>query len=203
MSFADWHARRLRPPAPAAAREVLTLTPTDALEYDDDPVKDTPLLLIPDSAHEAQECEKLWMPRLAASAHECAALNFRGKGATPAGPRKSDLRAHDIVQTAATLEHQAVLVAFADSALPVLEAATRYPAAGVVLLDPVLPDRDLPALVGSPRMCVVARETDVHEKAMARLRERFDISPLTVGGGGDLYTGAQAEAAADAVISWL
>ncbi|WP_025272056.1 hypothetical protein [Haloglycomyces albus] len=206
MSFASWYERRLQEAPPSVKREVLSLEPTDALDYDDQPIHPTPILLVPDAGHEARDCEKLWLPRLAAAGRNCAALNLRGQGQTPADVRSNgiDTRSHDIVQTAISLRHQAVVMAFGDASDAVLESASRYPTAAVVLLNPTRIPKRLPDLVGGPSLCFVTTEESLHDKTMTELSSHYGATPLTVSQSkADLFEGPVAENSVDAVLSWL
>ncbi|WP_250030407.1 alpha/beta hydrolase [Paractinoplanes maris] len=119
LRFADW-----TDPVPAAAREVVSLT-EDA--RDDLP----PLLFVPGLGHGAWAFAEHWLPRAAERGFAAHALTPRPGG---------DLRAqvHDVVQVAASLPRQVVLVGHGAGALVTAYAMGRYPARAAVLAAPVM-----------------------------------------------------------------
>ncbi|GIF11837.1 alpha/beta hydrolase [Actinoplanes teichomyceticus] len=147
----DW-ADPVRP----AEREVAALLP------DEDRGR-PPVLFVPGLGHGAWTFAEHWLPHAAG----------RGFPAYVLGPRPGgDLRArvHDVVQTAASLPRQAVLVGHGVGALVVARALGRYPARAAVLVAPVLdgwsalgaalranPGGTLPALFGG-RLRLSARQ---------------------------------------------
>ncbi|WP_203824147.1 alpha/beta hydrolase [Actinoplanes palleronii] len=151
MRFEDW-----TDPVRSAEREVASLLP-DADEGR------PPVLFVPGLGHGAWAFAEHWLPHAAG----------RGFPAHVLGPRPGgDLRAlvHDVVQTAAALPRQAVLVGHGVGALVVARALGRYPARAAVLVAPVLdgwsalgsalranPGGTLPALVGG-RLKLSARQ---------------------------------------------
>lgn len=103
-----------------------------------------------------------WLDHAAERGFRTYAMSLRGHGESGAAPRTT-LRAytHDVVQVAASLPRQAVLVGHGAGALVVARALARYPARAAVLAAPVLgggatlgrallrrPFGTLPALVG-------------------------------------------------------
>ena len=144
LRFEDWTA-----PVPAVRREVLTELPTDGDEH-------PPVLFVPGPGHGAWVFAEHWLGHAAARGFPAHALSPRAGG---------DLRAyvHDVVQVAASLPRQAVLVGHGAGALIVAQALERYPARAVVLAAPMLdgwatlgaalranPLGTLPALFGLP-----------------------------------------------------
>ena len=142
LRFADWTA-----PVPPAEREVVSLT------EDTDPALPS-VLFVPGLGHGAWAYAEHWLPHTAARGFAAHAVTPRPHG---------DLRAqaHDVVQAAASLPRQAVLVGHGTGALVVAYAMGRYPAKAAVLAAPVLdgwpvlraalrvnPLGTLPALVG-------------------------------------------------------
>ena len=119
VRFADW-----TDPVPPVEREVVTLLPTDG---DDKP----PVLFVPGLGHGAWAYAVHWLAHTAARGFPAHALTPRVGG---------DLRAdvHDVVQTAASLPRQTVLVGHGAGALVVAHALARYPARAAVLASPVL-----------------------------------------------------------------
>jgi pimeloyl-ACP methyl ester carboxylesterase len=119
VRFADW-----TDPVPAVEREVVTLLP-------DDGEGKPPLLFVPGLGHGAWAFAVHWLAHTAARGFPAHALTPRAGG---------DLRAHvhDVVQTAASLPRQTVLIGHGAGALVVAHALTRYPARAAVLASPVL-----------------------------------------------------------------
>lgn len=119
IRFEDWTN-----PVPPHDREVVSLLP------DDDEGR-PPVLFVPGLGHGAWAFAEHWLPHTAG----------RGFPAHVLGPRPGgDLRAqvHDVVQTAASLPRQAVLIGHGVGALVVARALGRYPARAAVLAAPVL-----------------------------------------------------------------
>jgi len=119
VRFADW-----TDPVPPVEREVVTLLPA---EGDGKP----PVLFVPGLGHGAWAYAVHWLAHTAARGFPAHALTPRAGG---------DLRAHvhDVVQTAASLPRQTVLVGHGAGALVVAHALARYPAKAAVLASPVL-----------------------------------------------------------------
>jgi pimeloyl-ACP methyl ester carboxylesterase len=159
MRWRDW-AR----PVPAVRREVLGAVP----EPDEGK---PPVLFVPGFGHGAWVFAEHWLPHAASRGFPAHAVSPRGHGGSGATPR-AGLRAyaHDVVQVAAGLPRQAVLVGHGAGALVVTRALARYPARAAVLAAPVLggwatlgtalrrnPLGTLPALVGG-RLRLNARQ---------------------------------------------
>ena len=121
-------------------------------------------LFVPGFGHGAWVFAEHWLGHAAARGFPAYALSLRGHGASGPAP-DATLRAyaHDVVQVAAGLPRQAVLVGHGAGALVVAHALARYPACAAVLVAPVLggwptfgaalrgnPLGTLPALVGGP-----------------------------------------------------
>ncbi|GAA3941795.1 alpha/beta hydrolase [Actinoplanes auranticolor] len=147
LRFADWTS-----PVPPVRREVLSALPETA---EDNP----PVLFVPGLGHGAWAFAEHWLGHTAS----------RGFAAHSVSPRANgSLRAyvHDVVQVAAGLPRQAVLVGHGAGALVVAHALARYPARAAVLAAPVPegwsalgaalranPLGTLPALIGAaPRL---------------------------------------------------
>lgn len=143
-------------PVPPVRREVLTASPA---EGDLRP----PLLFVPGFGHGAWVYAEHWLEHAAQRGFTAHAMSLRGHGGSGAAP-KATLRAyaHDVVQVAASLPRQAVLIGHGAGALVVEYAMARYPARAGVLVAPVLggwgtlaaallrnPVGTLPALVGA------------------------------------------------------
>jgi pimeloyl-ACP methyl ester carboxylesterase len=122
LRFEDWTA-----PVPPVRREVLSVLPGHG---DDLP----PVLFVPGPGYGAEVFADHWLGHTASRGFAAHALTPR-----PAG----DLRAyaHDVVQVAAGLPRQAVLVGHGAGALIVTRALARYPARAAVLVSPVLDRR--------------------------------------------------------------
>lgn len=148
---ADWAN-----PVPPVRREVLSATP----EADEGR---PPLLFVPGYGHGAWLFAEHWLEHVAGRGFPAHAVSLRGHGRSGTAPG-AGLRAyvHDVVQVAAGLPRQAVLVGHGAGALVVAHALARYSAKAVVLVSPVLggwdtlgtalrrnPAGTLPALAGA------------------------------------------------------
>lgn len=128
-------------PTRPVRREVLYAAP----EIDE---RRPPVLFVPGFGHGAWAFAEHWLEHTAARGFPAYAMSLRGHGRSEAAP-KTGLRAyvHDVVQVAALLPRQAVLVGHGASGLVVAGALARYPARAGVLVSPVL---------GGPRMAAGA-----------------------------------------------
>ncbi len=119
LRFEDWTA-----PVPPVRREVLSVLPGHGEDL-------PPVLFVPGPGYGAEVFADHWLGHTASRGFAAHALTPR-----PAG----DLRAyaHDVVQVAAGLPRQAVLVGHGAGALIVARALSRYPARAAVLVSPVL-----------------------------------------------------------------
>jgi pimeloyl-ACP methyl ester carboxylesterase len=118
LRFKDWTS-----PVPPVAREVLSVLPSDSEDH-------PPVLFVPGLGHGAWAFAEHWLGHTAS----------RGFPAYSVSPRENgSLRAyvHDVVQVAASLPRQAVLVGHGAGALVVSHALARYPARAAVLASPV------------------------------------------------------------------
>ncbi|RZU52891.1 serine aminopeptidase S33 family [Krasilnikovia cinnamomea] len=142
LRFADWSS-----PVRPVARELSSALP------DGDEGR-PPLLFVPGLGHGPWAFTEHWLGHAARRGFPAHAVGLRERG---------DLRAyaHDVVQTAASLPRQAVLIGHGAGALVVSRALARYPARAGVLVAPVLdgwaglgaalranPLGTLPAIVG-------------------------------------------------------
>ncbi|GIF71835.1 alpha/beta hydrolase [Asanoa siamensis] len=127
MRTRDWAS-----PVPPARRELLTATP----EVADD--TRPPVLFVPGFGHGAWAYAEHWLEHAASRGFAAHAVSPRGHGSSEPAP-KATLRAyaHDVVQVAAGLPRQAVLVGHGAGALVVAHALARYPARAGVLAAPV------------------------------------------------------------------
>ncbi|MFU8849932.1 alpha/beta hydrolase [Micromonospora sp. SL1-18] len=119
-----------RPERPAR-REVLTEVP----EVDG---AKPPLLFVPGFGHGAWAFAEHWLEHAASRGFPAYALSLRGHGGSAPAPAAT-LRSytHDVVQAAAGLPRQAVLVGHGAGARVVAHALARYPARAAVLVAPV------------------------------------------------------------------
>lgn len=142
------------PPAPVH-REVLMAQAAEAGDA-------SPVLFVPGFGHGAWIYAEHWLEYTAERGLPAYAMSLRGHGGSDAAPGAT-LRdyVHDVVQVAASLPRQAVLVGHGAAALVVAAAMARYPARAGVLVAPVFggvraafatfgrnPIGTLPALVG-------------------------------------------------------
>jgi pimeloyl-ACP methyl ester carboxylesterase len=98
-----------------------------------------PILFVPGFGHGAWAFAEHWLEHTAARGFPAYAMSLRGHGTSGSAPRTT-LRAyvHDVVQVAAGLPRQAVLVGHGAGARVVAGALARYPARAGVLVSPVL-----------------------------------------------------------------
>ena len=98
-----------------------------------------PILFVPGFGHGAWAFAEHWLEHAAARGFPAYAMSLRGHGTSGSAPRTT-LRAyvHDVVQVAAGLPRQAVLVGHGAGARVVAGAMARYPARAGVLVAPVL-----------------------------------------------------------------
>jgi pimeloyl-ACP methyl ester carboxylesterase len=144
-------------PVRPVPREVRAATP----EVDDNK---PPVLFVPGFGHGAWVFAEHWLEHAAERGFPAYAMSLRGHGTSGSAP-KTTLRAyvHDVVQVAASLPRQAVLIGHGAGARVVTGALARYPARAGVLVSPVLggwgmaaavaarnPAATLPALFGGP-----------------------------------------------------
>lgn len=112
-----------------------------------------PVLFVPGFGAGAWVYGEHWLEHTAQRGFPAYALSLRGHGASGSTP-KTGLAdyVHDVVQVAAGLPRQAVLVGHGAGALVVAHALARYPARAGVLLAPVLggPKAAASALAGNP-----------------------------------------------------
>lgn len=144
-------------PTRPVRREVLYVAP-------DSDERRPPVLFVPGFGHGAWAYAEHWLEHTAQRGYPAYAMSLRGHGESASAP-KTGLRAyvHDVVQVAASLPRQAVLVGHGASARVVAGALARYPARAGVLVSPVL---------GGPRMA-----------AEVALRNPAGTIPALFGGG--------------------
>lgn len=118
-------------PIPPVRREILSARPSSDEQR-------SPILFVPGFGHGAWAFEEHWLEHVAQRGFPAYAMSLRGHGTSGSAGRAS-LRAytHDVVQVAASLPRQAVLVGHGAGALVVAYALARYPARAGVLLAPV------------------------------------------------------------------
>ena len=119
-------------PVRPARREVLSARPRGGQGR-------PPLLFVPGFGHGAWAFAEHWLEHTASRGFPAYAVSLRGHGGSEPAPGAT-LRAytHDVVQVAAGLPQQAVLVGHGAGALVVAHALARYPARAAVLVAPVL-----------------------------------------------------------------
>jgi pimeloyl-ACP methyl ester carboxylesterase len=127
LRFSDW----TKPVAPVT-REVVSAVPgTDSGL--------PPVLFVPGLGHGAWAFGEHWLAHTAGRGFPAHAMSLRGHAGSGGTPR-AGLRAyaHDVVQVAAALPRQTVLVGHGAGALVVARVLARYPARAAVLLAPVV-----------------------------------------------------------------
>jgi len=144
-------------PIVPVSREVLTSQPGSETTR-------TPLLFVPGFGHAAWTFAERWLEHAAERGYPAYAMSLRGHGDSGAAP-KTTLRAyaHDVVQVAARLPRQSVLIGHGVGGLAVADALARYPARAGVLVAPVFgglgtawaalthnPTGTVPAIFGAP-----------------------------------------------------
>ena len=119
LRFTDWTS-----PVRPVDRDVLSADPSDDEGR-------PPVLFVPGPGHGAKVFAEHWLAHTAARGFPARALTARDDG---------ELRsyAHDVVQVAASLPRQTVLVGHGAGALIVARALGRYPARAAVLVSPML-----------------------------------------------------------------
>jgi pimeloyl-ACP methyl ester carboxylesterase len=146
-------------PVPPVSREVLTSQPVD----EPDPGR-PPLLFVPGYAHGAWAFAEKWLEHAAERGSAAYAMSLRGHGDSGDAPGTTvRAYAHDVVQVAARLPRQCVLIGHGIGGLAVGNALARYPARAGVLVAPVFggfstfttallanPTGTLPAVFGAP-----------------------------------------------------
>jgi pimeloyl-ACP methyl ester carboxylesterase len=125
-------------PVPPVSREVLTSQPAEPDGFTELDGRKPPLLFVPGYAHGAWIFTEHWLEHAAERGYPAYAMSLRGQGESGNAP-KTSLRAyaHDVVQVAARLPHQSVLIGHGTGALAVAYALARYPARAGVLVGPV------------------------------------------------------------------
>jgi alpha-beta hydrolase superfamily lysophospholipase len=118
LRFRDW-----TDPVRPVAREVLSVVP--------DGGSDRHLLFVPGPGRTAQVFREHWLPH-------AAGRNFAAHALTPRAGGDLRAYAHDLIQVAASLPRQSVLVGHGTGALIVARALARYPARAAVLVSPML-----------------------------------------------------------------
>lgn len=159
--------RELARPIRPVHREVLTATPPSVLTptgYAAAEPERPPLLFVPGFGFGAWVYAEHWLDHAAERGFRAYAMSLRGHGGSGTAPRTT-LRAyaHDVVQVAAGLPRQAVLVGHGAGSAVVARALARYPARAAVLAAPVLggfptlgralarnPAGTVPAVFGGP-----------------------------------------------------
>jgi pimeloyl-ACP methyl ester carboxylesterase len=128
-------------PTPPVRRELLAAQPPE-------PPVGAPVLFVPGFGLGAWAFAEHWLDHVAGRGFAAYAMSLRGQG-NSGSSRTADLRAyvHDVVQVAAGLPRQAVLVGHGAGALVVAMALARYPARAAALVAPVF--GGVPAALGA------------------------------------------------------
>jgi len=214
LRFEDWTS-----PVPPVEREVLYAMPESGADR-------PPVLFVPGPGDRALVFDAHWLGHVASRGFPAYALSPRDNG---------DLRAyaHDVVQVAAGLPRQTVLVGHGAGATIVARALARYPARAAVLVSPMLDRwatvrtllradplgalravlrgrlialRSTPEPVGDPPVLVVGSPDDklVPRWSLDRTAARYGGAPLLFPGmGHDLMTEPGWAEPIDAIIDWL
>lgn len=133
MRWRDWSA-----PVRPVQREVLTSQPAKAEGYFETENVKPPLLFVPGYGHGAWAFTEKWLEHAAERGYPAYAMSLRGHGDSgTAGRTTLRAYAHDVVQVAARLPKQAVLIGHGVGGLAVAHALARYPARAGVLVAPV------------------------------------------------------------------
>ncbi len=142
MSSDVFRWREWTSPIAPVSREVLTSRPVDTQEpglnaLAAGPAR-PPVLFVAGYAHGAWAFAENWLEHAASRGYPAYAMSLRGHGESGSAP-KTTLRAyaHDVVQVAARLPRQAVLIGHGVGGLAVGQAISRYPARAGVLVAPV------------------------------------------------------------------
>jgi pimeloyl-ACP methyl ester carboxylesterase len=133
LRFREWSS-----PVPPVQREVLTSQPAQVEGFGELPSTKPPLLFVPGYGHGAWAFTEKWLEHAAERGFPAYAMSLRGEGDSGTAARTT-LRAyaHDVVQVAARLPRQAVLIGHGVGGLAVADALARYPARAGVLVAPV------------------------------------------------------------------
>jgi pimeloyl-ACP methyl ester carboxylesterase len=125
-------------PVAPVSREVLTSQPAEPDGFTELDARKPPLLFVPGYAHGAWIFTEHWLEHAAERGYPAYAMSLRGQGESGNAP-KTTLRAyaHDVVQVAARLPRQSVLIGHGTGGLAVAHALARYPARAGVLVGPV------------------------------------------------------------------
>src|SRR5687767_6488595 len=112
-------------PITPVSREVLTSQPVETAEVGSNAAR-PPLLFVAGYAHGAWVFAEKWLEHAASRGYPAYAMSLRGHGESGAAP-KTTLRAyaHDVVQVAARLPRQSVLIGHGDGGLAVGQAMAR------------------------------------------------------------------------------
>jgi len=126
-------------PVRPVQREVLASKPVPADGFTELDGQRPPLLFVPGLGHGAWAFAEHWLEHAAGRGFPAYAMSLRGHGDSGTA-RRTTLRAyvHDVVQVAARLPRQAVLIGHGVGGLAVAKALARYPARAGVLVSPVL-----------------------------------------------------------------
>lgn len=198
MSMELWRRRYRSLPVTPVEREVAEVRS----ETDDAP----PILCVTGDPKGAAAFGEHWLPHIAARGHNAYAVSVRGQGSTPKESGGRQAMVHDLVQTAAQLPKQAILIGHDRGALLVAHALTRYPAAAAVLLAPKGVKAAPAPPTGSPRVLVAGSPDDrkTSAKGLETAARAYGGTPLLFPGvGHDFMNDSGWQAPLDAILDWL
>lgn len=199
MSVELWRRRYRAVPVSAVEREVSSASP-------DEPSDLAPILCVAGDQRGASAFTQHWLGHIARRGRPAHALSVRGQGNTPKADGGLAGKVHDLVQTAARLPRQAILIGHGHGAVVVAHALTRYPAAAAVLVAPRGLASAPGAAVGAPRILVAGSPDDrkAPEKSLDKAAEAYGGAPLLFPGmGHDFMADPGWQAPLDAILDWL
>lgn len=200
MSLELWSKRYRAPEVPRVDREVVSVSP-------DEPVEGAaPVLCVTGDPRGAAAFGEHWLGHIAGRGRSAHAVSVRGQGGTAKAGGGRAGQVHDLVQTAAALPRQCVLIGHDKGAGLVAHAMTRYPVAAAVLLAPRGLTSAPGAAVGEPRVLVAGSPDDRRsgQKTLDKVAEVYGGAPLLFPGvGHDFMSDPGWQAPLAAILDWL
>ncbi|ADD44584.1 alpha/beta hydrolase [Stackebrandtia nassauensis] len=199
MSMELWRQRYRALPVTPVKRELAQVL-SEAEE------QAAPVLCVTGDARGAAAFTEHWLPHIASRGHGAYAVSVRGQGSTPKEAGGRQAMVHDLVQTAAQLPRQAILIGHDKGAALVAHALARYPAAAAVLLAPKGVKAAPGDPVGSPRVLVAGSPDDrkTSAKSLETAARAYGGTPLLFPGvGHDFMNDPGWQAPLDAILDWL
>lgn len=199
MSIQLWRQRYKSAPVSAVSREITTVLPDVDADL-------PPIVCVTGDSRGAAAFSENWLGHIAQRGHVAHAVSVRGQGNTPKADGGRDGKVHDLVQTAASVSRQCVLIGHDRGAGLVAHALTRYPAAAAIFVAPRGLNRWPGPLVGEPRVLVAGSPDDrkAPEKALDKTASLFGQAPLLFPGvGHDFMADAGWQAPLEAILDWL